>query len=152
MRAEENRSVPFFAGEFSHSLDPKNRVSIPAAWRRGEKTEFFIVPSPNHENLLAFPPVEFRGVSERVLSDASLAPRDKQTFLRQFNSKARLCPLDAQGRLLIPAEMTKLVGIAQNVLLIGNDRRFEIWAPEGWSRKIATDSHTYQHVAEAIGL
>ncbi len=152
MRAEENRSVPFFAGEFSHSLDPKNRVSIPAAWRRGEKTEFFIVPSPNHESLLAFPPVEFRGVSERVLSDASLAPRDKQTFLRQFNSKARLCPLDAQGRLLIPAEMTKLVGIAQNVLLVGNDRRFEIWAPEGWSRKIATDSHTYQHVAEAIGL
>lgn len=152
MRAEENRSVPFFAGEFSHSLDPKNRVSIPAAWRRGEKTEFFIVPSPNHESLLAFPPVEFRGVSERVLSDASLAPRDKQTFLRQFNSKARLCPLDAQGRLLIPAEMTKLVGIAQNVLLIGNDRRFEVWAPEGWSRKIATDSHTYQHVAEAIGL
>ena len=152
MRAEENRSVPFFAGEFSHSLDPKNRVSIPAAWRRGEKTEFFIVPSPNHESLLAFPPVEFRGVSERVLSDASLAPRDKQTFLRQFNSKARLCPLDAQGRLLIPAEMTRLVGIAQNVLLVGNDRRFEIWAPEGWSRKIATDSHTYQHVAEAIGL
>jgi MraZ protein len=152
MRAEENRSVPFFAGEFTHSLDPKNRVSIPAAWRRGEKTEFFVVPSPNHESLLAFPPVEFRGVSERVLSDASLAPRDKQTFLRQFNSKARLCPLDAQGRLLIPAEMTKLVGIGQSALLVGNDRRFEVWAPEGWSRKIATDSHTYQHVAEAIGL
>ena len=152
MRAEENRSVPFFAGEFTHSLDPKNRVSIPAAWRRGEKTEFFVVPSPNHESLLAFPPVEFRGVSERVLSDASLAPRDKQTFLRQFNSKARLCPLDAQGRLLIPTEMTKLVGIETSALLVGNDRRFEIWAPEGWSRKIATDSHTYQHVAEAIGL
>lgn len=152
MRAEENRSVPFFAGEFSHSLDPKNRVSIPSPWRRGEKTEFFLVPSPNHESLLAFPPVEFRGVSERVLSDASLAPRDKQTFLRQFNSKARLCLLDAQGRLLIPSEMSKLVGIAQNVLLIGNDRRFEVWAPESWSRKIATDSTTYQHVAEAIGL
>jgi MraZ protein len=152
MRAEENRSVPFFAGEFSHSLDPKNRVSIPAAWRRGEKTEFFLVPSPNHESLLAFPPVEFRGVSERVLSDASLVPRDKQTFLRQFNSKARLCPLDAQGRLLIPAEMSGLVGISQHVLLIGNDRRFEIWHPENWSRKIATDSPTYQHVAEAIGL
>jgi MraZ protein len=152
MRAEENRSVPFFAGEFSHSLDPKNRVSIPSAWRRGEKTEFFVVPSPNHESLLAFPPVEFRGVSERVLSDASLAPRDKQTFLRQFNSKARLCPLDAQGRLLIPAEMSKLAGITQNVLLVGNDRRFEIWAPAHWSRKIATDSQTYQHVAEAIGL
>ena len=151
MRAEENRSVPFYAGEFSHSLDPKNRVSIPSAWRRVEKTEFFLVPSPNHESLLAFPPLEFRGVSERVLSDASLAPRDKQTFLRQFNSKARLCPLDAQGRLLIPAEMSKLVGIAQNVLLIGNDRRFEVWAPESWSRKIASDS-TYQHIAEAIGL
>ncbi len=80
MRVDENRAVPFFAGEFSHSLDPKNRVSIPAAWRRGEKTEFFVVPSSNHESLLAFPPVEFRGVSESVLSDASLAPRDKQTF------------------------------------------------------------------------
>ena len=152
MRVDENRAVPFFAGEFSHSLDPKNRVSIPAAWRRGEKTEFFVVPSPNLESLLAFPPVEFRGVSERVVSDASLAPRDKQTFLRQFNSKARLCPLDAQGRLLLPAEMTKLVGISQAVRLVGNDRRFELWSPENWSRKIATDSQTYKHVAEAIGL
>lgn len=152
MRPEENRPVLFFAGEFSHSLDPKNRVSIPALWRRAEKTEFFLVPSANHENLLAFPPAEFRGVSERVLLDASLAPRDKQTFLRQFNSKARLCPLDAQGRLLIPAEMTKVVGIEQNAFLVGNDRRFEIWSPTRWAQKIASDSTTYQHVAEAIGL
>jgi DNA-binding transcriptional regulator/RsmH inhibitor MraZ len=35
-------SQPFFAGEFRHSIDEKNRITIPSRWRRGQTEEFII--------------------------------------------------------------------------------------------------------------
>ncbi len=143
----------FFAGEFSHSLDDKNRLAVPAGWRGAEGTEFFVVPAPNqHECLQTFPPAEFRAVSERVTANAALSPQARKGFLRQFNSKARLLTTDKQGRLLLPAEMLAHAGIEGSVVLVGNDRRFEIWSPARWAQKTAEEAAAYQHVAEAMGL
>jgi DNA-binding transcriptional regulator/RsmH inhibitor MraZ len=39
----------FYAGEFRHALDEKNRITIPSRWRRKRAEEFILLPdSPRH--------------------------------------------------------------------------------------------------------
>lgn len=142
-----------FAGEFRHSMDPKHRVTVPARWRRGDGAdEFFLLPSQGNDHLLGFPPTEFEKVSRLVNENPAIPPRDRQIFIRQFYSKAQHCPMDKQGRLLVPDDLRRLAALEDELLLVGAYSRFEIWNPQRWSRVKENEEVTYQHVANLVGL
>jgi len=144
-----------FAGEFLHSLDNKNRVTIPAAWRKpgAEPTdEFFVVPEITNKFLMAMPPDEFTGVRAEVHSNPTVSPAQARIFLRHFYGKARSCVLDRQGRLVLPDEHCKDVGLKAEVMLNGVHGRFEIWNPERYAQNAEAGSQTYKDVGELIGI
>ena len=145
-----------FAGEFRHTMDPKHRVTIPARWRRadagGPPDEYFLLPSQENDYLQGFPPAEFEAVARRVSDNPAIPPRDKQIFIRRFYAKAQHCPLDRQGRLLVPDDLRRVAGLEDDLLLIGAHSRFEIWSPARWSRADADDQTTYRQVANLVGL
>ena len=49
----------FFAGEFRHSIDEKNRITIPSCWRRNEGEDFIILPEPHDQFLLVMSAAKF---------------------------------------------------------------------------------------------
>jgi DNA-binding transcriptional regulator/RsmH inhibitor MraZ len=53
----------FFAGQFRHFIDEKNRVTIPARWRRGQSEEFILLPEAAHQFLLVMSLEEFARMS-----------------------------------------------------------------------------------------
>src|SRR5947208_3611689 len=46
----------FYAGEFRHSIDEKNRITVPSRWRRNEAEEFILLPEATHLFLLVMSP------------------------------------------------------------------------------------------------
>ena len=56
----------FFAGEFRHALDDKNRITIPSRWRRGDGEDFIILPEAKEQFLLVMSHEEFARVIENV--------------------------------------------------------------------------------------
>ncbi len=44
-----------------------------------------------------------------------------------FTSSGHECTLDSQGRILIPPEMRKRVGLGTKVIFVGLTETFEIW-------------------------
>ena len=145
-----------FAGEFRHAMDPKHRVTIPARWRRadavGGADEYFLIPSQENDYLQGYPPAEFEAVARRVSENPVIPPRDKQIFIRGFYGKAQHCPLDRQGRLLVPDDLRRIAGLGDDLLLIGAHSRFEIWNPARW-RQVDVDAQaTYRQVANLVGL
>lgn len=155
-RGVQDAAPVVFAGEFRHAMDPKHRVTIPARWRRaddgGPSDEFFLLPSQDNDHLLGFPPAEFEAVSRRVHDNVAIPPRDKQIFIRRFYAKAQHCPLDRQGRLLIPEDLRRVAGLEDDLLLVGAHSRFEIWNSARWNRVEADDQATYRQVANLVGL
>ena len=145
-----------FAGEFRHTMDPKHRVTIPARWRRAEvggpPDEYFLLPSPKNDYLQAYPPVEFEAVKRQVSESLAVPAQDKQIFIRRFYAKAQHCPLDRQGRLLVPDDLRRIAGVDDELLLVGAHSRFEIWNPARWSRTDADDQAIYLQVAKLVGL
>jgi MraZ protein len=142
----------FYAGEFRHFIDEKNRITIPARWRRDEAEEFIILPEANHQFLVVMSPEEFSRMNLAVESDANVSARDRRVFFRQLHSRAQHGAADRQGRLVLPEELCKKVALKGEVALVGGRGRFEIWNLPRWKRAHEEETPTYQHVANVIGL
>jgi MraZ protein len=142
----------FYAGEFRHSIDKKNRVTIPSRWRRDKAEEFILLPEASHQFLLVMSPEEFARMSATAEADQAVSARDRRIFLRQLHSRAQHGTTDRQGRLVLPEELCRKVGLKAEVALVGGRGRFEIWNLPRWKKAHEEEAPTYQHVANVIGL
>jgi transcriptional regulator MraZ len=142
----------FYAGEFRHAIDDKNRITIPSRWRRDKAEEFILLPEANHQFVLVMSPEEFARMSSAAESNEAVSARDRRVFLRQLHSRAQHGAADRQGRLVLPEELCKRIGLKGEVALIGGRGRFEIWNLQRWKRAHEEETPTYQHVANVIGL
>jgi MraZ protein len=142
----------FYAGQFRHSIDDKNRITIPARWRRDKSQEFILLPEANHQFLLVMSPEEFARMSAVAESDPNVSARDRRVFLRQLHSRSQHGAADRQGRLVLPEELCQKVELKGEVALVGGRGRFEIWNLQRWKRAHEEETPTYRHVANVIGL
>ncbi len=147
-----SQSQRFFAGEFRHTLDEKNRITIPSRWRGDGGEEFIILPEPQHQFLLVMSPEEFSRMSVEAQTNNSLSARDRRIFSRHLHSRAEHGTSDRQGRLVLPEDMCRTLGLKGEVALVGGHGRFEIWNLQKWKRAHEEETATYQHVASVIGL
>lgn len=150
--ASDSQLPKDYAGEFRHAIDEKNRLTIPARWRRGEAEEFIMVPEPQQRYLLVMLPEEFSRMITQVEANPSLSPHDRRAFLRQFHARAQHGSADKQGRIVLPDDLCRQVGLKDEVTLVGGRGRFEIWNNDNWKRANEAETPTYQRVADVIGL
>lgn len=143
---------PLYAGQFRHSIDDKNRITIPARWRHRGSDEFIILAEATNQFLLVMSPEEFSRMSAAAEFDPSISKRDRRVFLRHLHSRAQHGSADRQGRLVLPEDLCKQVGLKGEVALVGGSGRFEIWNLQRWKKAHQDDTATYQHVANVIGL
>jgi len=148
----DSHQQQFYAGEFRHSIDEKNRITIPSRWRRAEGEDLIILPKAEHQYLLVMSPEEFARMSGQAEIEASVSARDRRVFLRQLHSRAQHGASDKQGRLVLPEELCKQLGLKGEVALVGGRGRFEIWNLQRWKRAHEEEAPTYRHVANVIGL
>jgi MraZ protein len=142
----------FYAGEFRHFIDEKNRITIPARWRRGDAEEFIILPEATHQFLLVMSPEEFSRMSAAAEVDPNVSARDRRVFFRQLHARAEHGSIDKQGRLVLPVDLCQKIGLKGEVILVGGRGRFEIWNRDKRKKAHEEETPTYQHVANVIGL
>jgi MraZ protein len=145
-------SQPLYAGQFRHSIDEKNRITIPSRWRRRGTEELIVLAEATNQFLLVMSPEEFSRMSAAAKSDPNISPRDRRVFLRHLHSRAQHGIADRQGRLVLPEDLCKTIGLKGEVALVGGSGRFEIWNLQRWKKAHEEETATYQHVANVIGL
>lgn len=148
----DSKAERFYAGEFRHSIDGKNRITIPSRWRQNRPEEFILLPEASHQFLLVMSPKEFAKTSSAAETNQNVSPRDRRIFLRHLHSRAQHASADRQGRLVLPDELCRTVALKGEVALVGNGGRFEIWNLQRWKHAHEEETPTYQHVAREIGL
>ena len=125
-----------FRGRYEHSMDTKGRLSVPSGFRmelqrRSEKDPVLT----NHGDHLALYPADVWDKKEHELLEYSDMQPDVQDFQRYMVADASDAPLDAQGRILVPALLRKEAGLGSKVLLAGVLEKIEIWDPERFEEK-----------------
>lgn len=119
-----------FLGEFTHTIDDKGRVTIPAKFR-GELAAGLVVTRGFDRNLMVLTLSEWeelaRKISERPLSDESV-----RAFRRRvFSGAVDLTP-DRQGRIVLPPYLRDFAGIEDEVVIAGMFNYVELWSVDGW--------------------
>lgn len=122
-----------FRSRSEHTLDPKGRLNIPTRFRevlRGAYTESLVVTNWQ-KSLKAYPVSEWKKVEDKLIDQAASLPGFGD-FVRYVISGVVECPLDKQGRILLPNTMRTEFGIGSEVVLNGMLYHFEIWDKGAW--------------------
>jgi MraZ protein len=122
-----------YVGTYRHTLDAKNRLTIPAAWRfAGDEQEGFLaLPHPTGQ-IMVLPPAEVAKLHERI-SDQKFSDARAQELQVKLFSQARQLVCDRQGRVNLPDTLLTRVGITRDVVAVGTMTKFGLWSPERWA-------------------
>ncbi len=142
------RGEYMFIGEYQHSLDPKNRLIMPAKFREqlGEK----FVATKGLDNCLFIYSLEEWSKVEDKLKNLPMTSKDARAFVRFFFAGASECDIDKQGRTLIPSNLKQYANIDKEVVIIGVSTRIELWSLDEWNKFNNDADISYEDVAEKM--
>lgn len=141
-----------FYGEYSHALDNKGRVIIPAKFREAIKEHFsekFYITRGLDRCLFLFTEESWKS-QERKFRAMPFTHSESRKFNRLYFSGACDCLCDKQGRILIPDYLKKYAEIKEAVVVIGVSDRIEIWAKEKWEEFFGENQGGFEALAEKI--
>lgn len=141
-------------GTFTHSMDPKKRLTIPSEWRdhAGVQSGLFVLPDLEGRCFLnVFPAQEMlqRLQSIRSLSIADIKGRQ---FARLLGSKSQIAPWDSAGRIRINDPLLEHAKLTGDVVLVGVLDHFELWNPEQWTSDGSKESTDLGEAARYVGF
>ncbi len=129
--------VKFFTGNYTHRVDAKGRVSLPASYRKVLEAygSDHVVIIPQYERPEAHVGLSLRGYERLIeqFEDAELSAEEEEEVSVRLIANARHVQVDDAGRIVLARELREAIGIDKEVTFVGRASGFEIWNPETWA-------------------
>lgn len=118
-------------GEYTHSLDPKGRLIMPAKFREDIGSHFYVTIGTD-KCLRAYSFEEWNKYKAKIeaLPDSDNKARQ---YKRAIFANSNECEVDKQGRILIASNLKNYAGLEKDVIIIGQSSYIEIWGIENWN-------------------
>ena len=146
-----------FTGQFTFSIDSKNRINIPAPLRKQFSTndkKTFVVTIGVDQCAWIYPIGEWNVIQNELKKLSSLS-KTNRIFLRNHLRHASILKFDSQGRFVLPQSLIDYTSIKKDVTIIGVLNKIEIWNPN-LLRKIdqsaEIDDQTYEELSERVNI
>ncbi len=125
------QASPVFSGTFTHSLDPKKRLTIPVEWRLavGQPERVFVMPGLDGEPCLYVFPMHVITSRLEKVGMAQVSNLNYRLFTRILGENSVELPWDSQGRIRVPDVLLAKGGMENDVYMNGAKDRFELWNP-----------------------
>jgi MraZ protein len=135
-------------GEHEHSLDDKNRLTLPAKLRAAFE-DGVVVTRGLDGCLFAYPRAEWEQMADRI---KSLDPLSQQARMmrRHFFAGAAPGELDRQGRMVLPPALIEHAGLRREVTVAGVHDHLEIWDRAKWRQQLHEVEGSAEDVAERL--
>jgi MraZ protein len=117
-------------GEFSHTMDAKGRVKLPAAWERDLGGNFMVTRGTG-SMLFIFSMAQWDLFTKKLM-ELPLLDKNVQELRRTFGAGTRECEVDKQGRFLIPQRLREYANLGKDVIIAGAFTWGEIWDAQAW--------------------
>jgi len=138
-----------FFGQYEHSIDDKNRITLPARFR-AELADGVVLSKGLDGSVDVYPRETWQvTVGERIGRLDQLLP-DARMLQRHFFGGASEDTPDKQGRVLLPAPLLAHGKLAKDVTVIGNNDHLEIWDRAAWSERLEGIEGSADHAAQRL--
>src|SRR5262249_37893836 len=135
-------------GEHEHSLDDKNRLTLPAKLRE-QLGDHVVITRGMDGCLYVYARDAWDMLAARIGSLDGLAV-DTRRMQRHFFTNATGLDLDKQGRVVIPALLLQREGIGRDVTVAGVGDHLEIWDRAAWAKQQHEGEGSAEDVAERL--
>ena len=131
-------------GEYKHSIDEKNRMSLPSKFRK-ELGKKVVATYGLEQCLFIYEISEWNRIAEEI-SKLGMLKSDTREFNRFMFGGAVEIEIDSLGRILVPEYLRKYADIKSQATVIGVHKRLEIWNEKKW------EDYKKKAVSKADGL
>ncbi len=136
-------------GVHEHTIDDKNRLTLPARFRQSFADG--VVVTRGIEQCLAVYTREgwedFMSSRLAGLDRFSSEARDMNRYLFSATVDGKL---DKQGRVTLPADLMAKANLGRDVVVTGAGEYLEVWDPEAWRTKIEDVERRAEDVAQSL--
>jgi MraZ protein len=140
-----------FRGRFVHTIDSKNRMSLPGVFRTElqRRSEQPPILTNAHQCLELHPFEDWQHFEERIVGIATIDPQ-AQAYARMMVSGAVECPVDKQGRILVPQHLREYAGLDRDVTVAGVGPKIELWNSARFEANLIQTQARFEEMAMSL--
>jgi MraZ protein len=139
-----------FRGHFEHSLDAKNRLSIPARFRAAFSSGTVLAKDPE-PCVAIWTPETHEAIIERALSGLNPMGSEHRKLSRFYQGNSFEIDLDASGRVTLPPPLIQHASIGREVVVVGVGDHLEVWGRDRWLQEQESLDAEIGEVTERLG-
>ena len=131
-------AVGTFRGSYDHTLDPKNRLTVPSRFRKDFKAAVLAKPLDLKPCVSVWRPDDYSSYANAAVAELPpLSPRrsDLERFLNGWSTETSI---DAAGRVMVPGFLADHAKLKKDVVVVGVGNHLELWSREHWGGQQAT--------------
>lgn len=136
-------------GEYEHTIDDKNRLTLPAKFRRAF-VDGVVVTRGMDGCLYAYTRSDWEALVKGRLGSLDPLSKEGRRLQRFFFSAAAEGELDKQGRVMLPAALIQHAGLGRDVVVAGVYDHLEIWDRAKWRQELDEVEGGAEDVAERL--
>lgn len=142
-----------FRGQFTHTVDAKGRISLPARFRdqlAGATDPRIVLTPALFDPCLHLYPIKAWEEFEAKVNALPSLDRNVVRFRRLYVSAAVECELDSAGRVLVPQEQRSYAKLDKDALWAGMGPILELWSKPEWDRALAMTPEEARELQRAM--
>jgi MraZ protein len=136
-------------GEYEHTVDDKNRVTLPAKFRE-VFADGIVLTRWMEGCVAAYPREQWEDLVNGRLAELDPLSGEARKLQRYFFAGAADTTLDKQGRIVIPPALLGHGGLTRDVVVAGVHDHVEIWDRDAWRSQLAELEGSAEDVAERL--
>jgi MraZ protein len=136
-------------GEYEHTLDDKNRLTLPARFRQAFG-DGVVVTRGVDPCLVVFTLEGWERFVTARLEGLDPFSREARQMSRFIFAGAAEAELDRQGRVMLPPALIEHAGLGREVVVAGVRDYVEIWDRAGWRKHLKEVEGSVELVAERL--
>ncbi len=138
-----------FIGEYRHTFDSKNRISLPSKFRK-ELGSSVVVTRGLDRCLFIYPKAAWKKQAQRIAlhSTGGAAGRG---LSRLMLAGAVEADVDSAGRILVPDYLRAFATLKEKSVMAGVNDRVEVWDEAAWAAYTTAIERDADQFAESLG-
>ncbi len=139
-----------FRGHYEHSLDAKNRLSIPAKFRPAFSAGVVLAKDPE-PCVAAWTPQSHEAIIDRALTGLNPLGSQYRKVSRFYQGNSFEVELDAAGRVTLPPSLLAHAHIEKAVVVVGVGDHLEVWSHDRWDAERQALDSEIEEVTRDLG-
>ncbi len=137
-----------FLGEYLHTFDPKNRISLPSKFRK-ELGRVVVVTRGLDNCLNVYSRKTWEKEAQKFAADVN-GSAARRGLARLFLAGSSEVEVDSIGRVLIPEHLKSFASIKGKAVIAGVADRVEMWEEGAWKKYSAEIERNASTFADAL--